>query len=300
VSSGVASCTTAALGAGSHSIAAGYSGDGAFTASSGALSQAVQASSVSTVAVSGLITHYYQAILRRAPDAGGKAFWEGEAARMQSLGASVNEAFYAMAVAFFASGEYASLSRDNTGFVTDLYNTFFDRAPDAGGLAFWSGQLASGLPRDALLLSFMFSPEFATYMQSTVGTSAARAEVNMVMDFYRGVLGRLPDASGFAYWLQLFRNAQCQSGGAVYAQVNNISTQFLNGPEYAGRARDGTRFVTDLYNAFLRRGPDLAGVQNWVAQLNAGTTRESVRQSFVSTPEFSARISSVISQGCAP
>jgi hypothetical protein len=300
VASGAASCTTSSLAAGSHAIAAAYSGDAAFSASSGSLSQSVQASAVSPAAVSSLITHYYQAILRRAPDAGGKAFWEGEAARMQSLGASVNEAFYAMAVAFFSSSEYASLGRDDTGFVTDLYNTFFNRAPDAGGLAYWSGQLASGLPRDALLLSFMFSPEFATYMQSAVGTSVARAEVNMVMDFYRGVLGRLPDAGGFAYWLQLFRNAQCQSGSAVYAQVNNISTQFLNGPEYAGRARDGTRFVTDLYNAFLRRGPDLAGVQNWVGQLNTGATREAIRQSFVSTPEFSARISSVISQGCAP
>ena len=301
LSSGAASCSSSLLVAGGHSIVAAYAGDASFNpASSTALSQSVTVSTVSSAAVSSLITHYYQAILRRAPDPSGQAYWQGEATRMQSLGASVNEAFYAMAVAFFASSEYAALNRDNAGFTTDLYNTFFNRTPDAGGLTYWTGQLASGLPRDALLLSFMFSNEFNTYMQATLGTTFARAEVNMVMDFYRGVLGRLPDSSGFTYWLGLFRTAQCQGPAAVYAQVNNISTQFLNGPEYAGRARDNARYVTDLYNAFMRRGPDLAGVQAWVSSLNAGTSRESVRQSFVSTPEFTTRINAVTSQGCSP
>jgi hypothetical protein len=59
--------------------------------------------------------------------------------------------------------------------------------------------------------------------------------------------------------------------------------------------------VGDLYNAFLRRGGDLAGVQYWIQQLASGArTRENVRQAFISTPEFSARVQAVISQGCLP
>ncbi len=88
-----------------------------------------------------LVTHYYRSILRRAPDAGGKAFWEGEAARMQSLGVNVNETWYSMAGSFYTSAEYLAFGRDDTGFVTDLYNTFFNRPPDAGGLSFWLSQL---------------------------------------------------------------------------------------------------------------------------------------------------------------
>ena len=91
-----------------------------------------------------LVTHYYRSILRRAPDAGGKAFWDGEAARMLALGVNANETWYSMASAFYTSAEYLALGRDNTGFVTDLYSTFFNRAPDAGRLAFWTGQLAAG------------------------------------------------------------------------------------------------------------------------------------------------------------
>jgi hypothetical protein len=300
---GAASCATSALAAGSHSIVATYSGNASYNgAASAAFSQSVQSTSpVSASAVSALIAHYYQAILRRNPDPGGQAFWEAEASRMQSLGVSVNEAFYAMAMSFFASPEYASLHRDDSGFVTDLYATFFNRAPDPGGLSYWIGQIQAGMPRDALLSSFMFSPEFSTYMQSTLGsTNTARAEVGMVMDFYRGILSRLPDTAGFTYWVQMMRSAQCQGAAAVYAQVNNISVQFLNGPEYANRARDNARFVTDLYNAFQRRGPDPSGLQSWANALAAGTTRETERQGFVASAEFTGRINAVISQGCSP
>jgi hypothetical protein len=122
----------------------------------------------------------------------------------------------------------------------------------------------------------------------------------MVMDFYRGVLGRLPDSGGFTNWVQQLRTAQCQNIGAINAQVTNISIQFLNSPEYAGRARNNTYFMTDLYDAFMRRGPDLGGLQWWVGQLNAGTSRETARQSFASSPEFAARVNAVAAQGCSP
>src|SRR5437763_1034345 len=46
------------------------------------------------VAEKSLVTHYYRSVLRRAPDAGGKAFWEGEASRMQDLGVNVNETWF--------------------------------------------------------------------------------------------------------------------------------------------------------------------------------------------------------------
>lgn len=102
--------------------------------------------STNTVALSGtaersLVTHYYRSILRRTPDAGGKSFWESEAVRMQSIGVNVNETWYSMAGFFFTSAEYLAFNRDNNGFVTDLYNTFFNRPPDIGGLDYWTGQL---------------------------------------------------------------------------------------------------------------------------------------------------------------
>ena len=167
-----------------------------------------------------LVTHYYRSILRRAPDAGGKGFWESEAARHASLGANVNETWYAMAVFFFNSPEYLGLARDDAGFVADLFNTFFNRPPDPSGLAFWTGQLAAGMPREVVLVSFMLSPEFVSFAEGIFGSTAARREVDTVGDFYRGLLSRLPDEAGFNFWVTQFRAAQCQNAGAVYAQVH--------------------------------------------------------------------------------
>src|SRR4029077_13246155 len=124
-------------------------------------------------------------------------FWEGEATRVSTIGANVNETWFALAQAFYTSAEYLAFNRDNTGYPTDLYNTFYNRAPDSGGLAFWKGQLDSGLPREVLLAQFMFSPEFTAFAQAIFGTPLTRAEVYAVTDFYRGLLARLPDSDGF-------------------------------------------------------------------------------------------------------
>jgi hypothetical protein len=248
-----------------------------------------------------LVTHFYDSILRRDPDSTGKAFWSQEALRLQQLGANPNETWYAMAAAFYFSPEYTALARDDAGFVADLYDTFFNRAADSGGLSFWTDQLASGMPRENVLAAFMFSPEFAQFTQSIFGNTAARAEVDTVMDFYRGALGRLPDADGFAHWVQEFRTAQCQDAGAVYAQVQAISSAFLNGAEYANRQRANGQFVGDLYNAFLRRGGDLAGVRYWIDQLDNGSlSRDQERAGFIATPEFNDRVNAIVAQGCRP
>ncbi|HYC36635.1 MAG TPA: DUF4214 domain-containing protein [Usitatibacter sp.] len=246
-----------------------------------------------------LVMHYYRSILRRDPDSSGKAFWESEAQRLASLGANPIEAVYAMASSFYNSPEYAAFNRSDSAYITDLYSTFFNRAPDSGGLNYWTGQLAAGLPREVLLLQFMFSSEFRAFAAGIFGNTAARAEVDVVMDFYRGMLGRLPDSSGFTYWVGQFRTAQCQGAGAVYQAVQAISAQFQFGGEYAARGRTNAQFVADLYNSFLRRGGETSGVRYWVDELDAGRqTRNDVRIAIVNTPEMNSRVNSVVAQGC--
>ncbi len=246
-----------------------------------------------------LVSHYYRSILRRPPDDSGKAFWQDEAARMVSLGANVNEAWFAMATAFFSSGEYAAVGRDDTGFVTDLYRTFFNRDPDAEGLDHWQRQIAEGLPREVVLVSFLLSQEFDGFTRAIFGNAAARAEVDTVGDFYRGLLARLPDSPGFGFWVQRFRDAQCQGEAAVTAQAESISAAFAGGAEYANRSRTNAQYVSDLYNAFLRRGGDLAGVRFWIERLASGaSTRDEVRRAFVGSPEFQARVRAIVNQGC--
>jgi uncharacterized protein DUF4214 len=215
------------------------------------------------------------------------------------LGANPNEAWFALAANFYLSAEYQALNRNTTEYVRDLYNTFYNRAADDGGLDFWTGQINGGLPREIVLTAFMFSPEFRTFTQAIFGNTAARAEVDTVVDFYRGLLQRLPDDGGFNFWVEQFQAAQCQNdAAAVRAAVEAISSLFATGAEYAGRNRTTTQYVGDLYNAFLRRGGDLTGVQFWIGQAAAG--REPLRVQFRDSAEFSARVEAIIAQGCSP
>ena len=263
------------------------------------------AGSPHTVALTGtgeksLVTHFYRAILRRAPDPSGKAFWEAEAVRMANLGANVNEVWYAQSMFFFNSAEYTAFNRTANEFVGDLYNTYFNRPADAGGLAFWTGQLASGMPREVVLVSFLFSNEFTTFAANIFGNTSARAEVDVVGDFYRGLLARLPDDGGFQTWVAQFRQAQCQGGQApVNTAVESISSNFAGGAEYVGRNRTNAQYVGDLYNSFLRRGGDLPGVNFWITRLDtAAMTRNQVRQQFLNSAEFQGRVTAIVNQGC--
>ena len=69
-----------------------------------------------------------------------------------------------MAESFFYSQEYINKDRDDEEFVTDLYNTFFNRPPDQGGLDYWTDQLSQGMSRDTVLDNFVNSTEFDTFM----------------------------------------------------------------------------------------------------------------------------------------
>jgi hypothetical protein len=145
----------------------------------------------------------------------------------------------------------------------------------------------------------MFSPEFVSYTQRIFGNLAARPEVDTVMDFYRGLLSRLPDSGGFDYWVGQFRAAQCQGAAAVSAQADAISSAYAQSPEYAARGRTNAQYVGDLYNAFLRRGADLAGVQFWIGQLDSGAQgREQVRRAFLASAEFNTRVQALVTAGC--
>lgn len=251
---------------------------------------------------SDLIAGYYRSILGREPDAAGVAFWQAQSALVVGLGANVNETWRALALQFLQSPELRARNLTNADYVRLLYRTFLGRSPEAAGEAFWVAQLVAGIPRDAALIDFLFSPEFDAFTRSRFGDARARAEVDMVVDFYRGLLDRLPDPDGMRFWLARFRQAQCSGSAAnVAGTAEAISRSFVGSAEYVARRRTNPGFVADMYNAFLRRGPDLAGVLFWTERQDSGAlTRQRVRELFVTSPEFQARVQAVIAQGCIP
>jgi hypothetical protein len=248
-----------------------------------------------------LITHYYTNILNRVADDGGKAFWQSEVSRMSNLSVSPNEAYIALALNFFTSAEFLARGFGDEQFVRNLYLTFYNREADQGGLDYWRGLLSSGLPRDMIMYAFMFSPEFGNFMIQNIGATYQRPEVGAVIDYYRGAFGRLPDDGGLKYWVNQFRVAQCSGNptAGVYTAATSIASAFFGSPEYNNAAPSANKYISDLFNAFMRRSADLEGYNFWVSQVATGAqSKDAVRQQFVESPEFAARVQAIVGAAC--
>jgi hypothetical protein len=78
--------------------------------------------------------------------------------------------------------------------VARLYQAFFHREPDLGGLTFWIKKRAGGTKLSVIAASFAASNEFTT----TYGTVNASAFVELV---YNNVLQRWSDPAGLEHWV---------------------------------------------------------------------------------------------------
>ena len=247
--------------------------------------------------ISSLITHYYSSILCRFPDEPGRVRWVNEITRVQSLGIDVKEGFIALARVFLTSPEYLAKGTSDAAYVTDLYETFFNRTPAPSEVTYWTGLMTAGMSRDITLNWFVYSPECTAYITSVLGSSVTRPENNLVNDLYRGFLNRLPDTVGFNAKLATMRIAQASDAAAVRSTTLAIALNFMTGPEYALRARTNAQFIEDCYNGILRRGALPAEIQGWMNLLTNGATRTQVLTGFVNSPEFQARVQHIIDAG---
>ena len=108
----------------------------------------------------------YYATLDRAPDAAGSTYWtrqieSGTATLLQEANLFVTSSEFI--------GRYGAL--DNAGFVNLLYENVLGRAADPAGLAAWTGQLAQGGTRAAVVLGFSESAELKTRLAPVIETN---------------------------------------------------------------------------------------------------------------------------------
>ena len=246
-----------------------------------------------------LVVQYYNNILDRAPEPGGAEGWTAEIERIVSLGIDIKEGFIAAGKSFFNSAEYLAMAKTDAAYVTDLYETFLQRVPAQAEIDYWVGYLTTGMSRNIALNYFVYSPEFNAYMTGIFGVSLVRPENNLVNDFYRGILNRLPDTAGFNAWFGLMRAAQCTGAQQVRDLSNQIALGFIQSAEYGLRARTNSQYVEDLYDAILRRGALPAEVSYWVTFLNTAT-REETLPFFTGSAEFYLSVTEVINAGCLP
>lgn len=94
--------------------------------------------------------------------------------------------------------------------IIGLYQAFLERTPEPVGLEFWTTAISSGeLNFGDLIASFVETDEFAV-ANPDIGANPTNAQ--LVNLFYENILGRIPDAEGFAFWLNALNSGNIDAG----------------------------------------------------------------------------------------
>ena len=157
------------------------------------------------------LVRLYSAFFLRIPDYNGLVFWYDRLRLGDTLWDTAE--FFANSAEFQAM--YGSLT--NEEFVTLVYANVLNRAPEAGGFAFWTGELNDGTrDRGECMVGFSESPEY-------VGNTVNGVYISMA---YTGLLLRAPTQLEYDTWLLAL-----DGGTPGLTLIDDI----LNSAEYAAR-----------------------------------------------------------------
>ncbi|HVA47458.1 MAG TPA: DUF4214 domain-containing protein [Pirellulales bacterium] len=146
-----------------------------------------------------------------------------------------------------------TITSEQAAIVDKLYQQVLGRAPDAGGLAYWTQQVGAGQPYGTVAQGIFESDE--------------RLDP-IIEGYYQQFLLRPADTAGLAYWDQVWKD----SGGP-----EQVISGMISSPEFyasAAAARpdlsSNAAWVTALYQRLLNREPDSGGLQYWTNNLSSG------------------------------
>jgi hypothetical protein len=106
----------------------------------------------------------------------------------------------------------------NGGQTYRLYQAAFNRAPDAGGLGYWIGEMDKGASLASIASGFVNSDEFKLAYGAAPGNKA------LVTQFYQNILHRAPEAAGLDYWVGIL-DANGSKAGVLAAISESAENQ---------------------------------------------------------------------------
>ena len=190
---------------------------------------------------------------------------------------------------FFGSQEFQAKHLSNDEFLDVVYQAVLGRTPDEAGKNSWLSWLEKGLTRDIVIIQFVKSLEFCNYCKDNgivlieEGSRTYREKNAGVTAFvnrlYQVLLGRAGEPQGLEYWCRLLIEKE-QTG-------SQVASGFVESKELRQRDLPDTEYVTLLYKSILGREPDSKGMEDWVAQLKNGVSRNTIFKGFANSVEFS-------------
>ena len=242
--------------------------------------------------------------LDRVPELAGMAFWARAPFSIHAV---------AEGVAQSAEWQTANGQQDNAGFVTSLYQHVLDRAPEAQGLAYWTGLMALGMSRGDVLAGIALSDEHRALAKGAqgfaIGEELALCESEWFADSGDDILnggagndvlvgGDGHDTAVFGAARADYRLLIAADGEVRMRQQSSGDTDTLSGIETASFGNGALQLdflsapparlktVGLLYEAVLDRAADEGGLRFWLA---SGNDDAGLARGFDGSGEFQAR-----------
>lgn len=254
--------------------------------------------------VDGQITRLYRGYFDRNPEVSGYTYWRDQILDGQTTVEAASE-YFATSAEF--STRYGALN--NEQFVNQVYQSVLGRPADAAGRDHWLIQLANGVSRGAVMLSFTDSAEFVNKTGTPAPTAPNGVPVNyspkaepgpapvpggagdpdrvaayrrQIYRLYFGYLDRPPDGDGWNHWVSLMMEG---------TTLEEISQEFAQSGEFATVGlTSNAEFVDYVYRNVMDREPDPLGREFWIRQLNTGMSRGEMMTGFTESREFVIRV----------
>lgn len=231
----------------------------------------------------GFVYRLYNVAMNREADEAGFNEWNTQLKNKQKTAAEV-------AWGFIFSEEFKNCHYNDVEYVKLLYRTMFGREADEGGLNGWVLALENGMSREYVYRGFVESAEFSNLCErygverGTVPLGAYRDQntgaTGFIARLYTKMLGREYDGDGLEYWCGKFLTRE--------NTIEEIATVgFLHSQELQNLQLSDEEFVRRMYQTFLNREPEEAGLQDWMGRLGRGEeTRDSLVYGFTNSREF--------------
>lgn len=231
----------------------------------------------------GFVYRLYNIAMGREADETGFNDWNTQLKNKEKTAAEV-------ARGFIFSEEFKNFNYNNVQYVKILYRTMFGREADEGGLNGWVSDLENGMSREYVYRGFAESAEFTNLCgnygveRGSVTLSAYRDQnagaTGFIARLYTKMLGRGYDEDGLEYWCRLYLTGE--------RTIENVASDgFLHSEELKNQNLSDEEFVRRMYQTFLNREPDEAGLTDWLGRLSRGEeTRDSLVYGFTNSREF--------------
>ncbi len=234
----------------------------------------------------GFIRGLYQYVLDRTAEQSEVDYWVSELKNGRT-GAET-------AHGFIFSDEFKNHNYDDADYVEHLYLSLMGRSSDEAGKENWITYLANGVSREYIFKQFVDSDEFCGLCnnygikQGTITLNEARDINYNVTRFmvrnYREFLGRSYDVDGLNDW--------CGKINRKEYTLEQVAYGFVFSDECKNMNLSNEDFVKMLYRGFFDREADDAGLSDWTARLNAGTSKDDVFWGFANSQEFTNLVAS--------